>query len=169
MKFLLYSFLGLMFFASSGIYAQDKTDFQEQYSKEYKQRIQKEYLFRTYIPKDLFDAFKQLNKLTDEKSTAKFKSAPEDVVVKKLHFSLGRWMIHNWQFYEGSRFSHYLKGMGLSYPDDMASFVIRTYHRKLNNKPLGIADLVKEIEEKIKLQNKELIENASNVETIEKN
>ena len=67
---------------------------------EYQRRIKKEYLNRVYIPKDLADCFIQLNKLIDEESKAKFKRAPEEVVVRKLHFSLGRWMIHYWSFYQ---------------------------------------------------------------------
>ena len=61
----------------------------------------------------------------------------------KLHFSLGRWISHNWGFYEGSRLSHYIKtNLGITYPDDMSRFIIVTYHRNLNRKPLDVKTLM---------------------------
>ncbi len=117
---------------------------------EYQRRIKKEYLNRVYIPKDLADCFIQLNKLIDDESQAKFKNAPEDVVVRKLHFSLGRWMIHNWSFYQGSRLSAYLKDLGVHYPDDMARFIIITYHRNLNRNELKVKELVTVFQEERK-------------------
>ncbi len=118
--------------------------FEQSFEKEYSKRIQKEYLNGVYIPKDLADSFVQLSKLTDNASEQKFKNAPEEFAAKKLHFSLGRWMIYNWQFYEGSRLSHYFRQMGLTHPDDMAQFIIVTYHRHLNKKPLNPKPLIEE-------------------------
>lgn len=109
---------------------------------EYQKRIKKEYLNRVYIPKDLADCFIQLNKLIDEESKRKFKTAPEEVVARKLHFSLGRWMMVNWSFYQGSRLSAYLKNIGIFYPDDMARFIIISYHRNLNRKELKVKEQV---------------------------
>jgi len=110
----------------------------EQFQKEYEKRITKERLYGVYIPKDLADAFGQLNRLTAESSRQSFKSAPEAVAAKKLHFSLGRWITHNWGFYGGSRLSHYIKEVGITHPDDQARFVIVSYHRYLNKKPLEV-------------------------------
>lgn len=96
-----------------------------------------------YIPKDLDDAFKELSDLSSPESLQKFKLSDEMTAAKKLHFGLGRWIIYNWNFYEGSRFSHYLKQKGLSHPDDMAKFVMICFHRHLNNKPLEEEELIK--------------------------
>lgn len=114
----------------------------EQYERAYQRRIKQERLYGIYIPKDLADAFNELNKKIDAESEQKFKSAPEDVVADRLFFSLGRWIIHNWGFYGGSRFSVYLKDLGLSHPDDMARFIIITYHRNLNRVPLEVKPLL---------------------------
>lgn len=119
--------------------------FEEAFEKEYQRRIKKEYLYRVYIPKDLADAFIQLNRLSDRESINKFKGAPEEVASRKLHFSLGRWIIHNWGFYGGSRLSHYLKNLGLTHPDDMARFIIMTYHRNLNKKKLDVKPLIEQL------------------------
>ncbi len=85
--------------------------------------------------------FVELNKKTAQESRQALKNAGEEEAARKLHFSLGRWIIYNWGFYEGSRLSHYLKGLGVSHPDDQAKFIITTYHRYLNNVPLAVKDL----------------------------
>ncbi len=115
---------------------------EEAIEAEFQKRIKKEYLNRVYIPKDLADCFIQLNKLIDDDSKKKFKIAPEEVVSRKLHFSLGRWMMVNWSFYQGSRLSAYLKDLGIHEPDDMARFIIISYHRNLNRKELKIKEQI---------------------------
>ncbi len=119
---------------------------EDEFELAYQKRIKKEYVNNVYIPKDLADAFIQLNRLIDEDSKKKFLSVPDSIAAKKLHFSLGRWMIHNWGFYEGSRFSHYLKGLGIFFPDDMAKFIIITYHRNLTKSELKVKELMESIQ-----------------------
>lgn len=142
--------LSLQFVIIFGLLAQDPAKTADAYEKNYNARIQKEYLFGTYIPQDLTDAYVQLNKLISDESKKKFKNASEDDAVHKLHFSLGRWMAHNWGFYGGSRLSHFLNTLGLKDPDDMTTFIIRTYHRNLNKKPLDAEKLINELIQKRK-------------------
>jgi len=141
----------LIILLSATTYAQDKPavkkdKFETDFDKEYQRRIQKECLYRVYIPKDLADAFVNLNRLTDKESIAKFKNASEEDAAIKLRASLGRWMTYNWGFYRGSRLSHYLKKIGLSHPEDMAQFIIITYHRNLNKKKLDVKALIESIQ-----------------------
>ena len=112
----------------------------DSYERIYQKRIKRERLNGVYIPKDLTDCFIQLNRLIDNESKAKFRAMSEEAAAQKLHFSLGRWIIHNWGFYTGSRLSHYLRDLGVSYPDDMARFIIISYHRNLNRKKLNIKE-----------------------------
>lgn len=114
----------------------------------YNRRIRKAYLYGVYIPKDMGEAFNELNKKIDDESKVKFKVVLEEIAAKKLHFSLGRWMMHNWSFYEGSRFADYLKKLGVTHPDDMANFTIILYHRHVNKKPLDVKPLVVAFKEK---------------------
>ena len=118
------------------------------YKAKYEKNIKLTKINGTYIPGTLKEAHKRITKLTPKESIAKFKSAPEKEVCKKLHFGIGRWLIINWNFYEGSRISHLLKTKGVLHPDDMAQFLLRTYHRTLNDKPLDeevlVAELAKE-------------------------
>jgi hypothetical protein len=117
------------------------------FEKQYQERILQEVLNGVYIPFDLDDAFGELERLSDRDMIVKFQSANEDTIAKKLHFSLGRWMIRNWGFYEGSRLSHYLKEAGLAFPDDMAKFIIVSWHRKLNQKPIDQESQILAIQE----------------------
>lgn len=126
-----------------------------QESSSYEQNIKKEYINDVYIPINLDEAIEELNRLADKQAIAKFKEGDEELVSKKLHFGLGRWIIHNWNMYEGSRFSHYLRKEGISFPDDMARFVIVSFHRHLNNKDLDIENRIKIIKEKRKKEYEE--------------
>ena len=122
----------------------------KEFDKMYKRRIRQKVLNRVYIPKDMAEAFNELNKKIDDGSKKKFMTVPEEMAARRLHFSLGRWLITNWSFYEGSRFAHYLREIGITHPDDMAQFTMRTYHRHLNKKPLDVKPLIIEIKERRK-------------------
>lgn len=120
------------------LFAQTPEEFQANYAK----RITQEMINGVYIPYDLDDAFSELVRLSDPKGIAEFKGAPEDSIRRKLHFGLGRWMLINWGFEEGSRMSHYMKGRGVSLPDDMVEVIIVTWHRNLHGKPIRFEDEV---------------------------
>lgn len=115
--------------------------------KQYQQRIKKDVINGVYIPADLAECFVELNKKISKESKAKFKVMSEAEAATKLHFSLGRWIWHNWSFYEGSRLSVYLNKVGVHHPEDMARLIIITYHRYLNKKPLEVKELAEKINE----------------------
>lgn len=120
---------------------------QKAYQKEYAKNIKKSRINNVYIPKSLDDAFQELSQLAQGKSIAKFKNAPEDVIARKLHFGLGKWISYNWNLDRGSRYGHYLKSLGLKNTDDMVQFTIVSFHRHLNNKSLDIEAQVKKFDE----------------------
>jgi hypothetical protein len=101
----------------------------------YNSNIKKTKLYGVYIPKDLDDAFLELNRLSPPEAIEKLKTTDEVTMAKRLHFGLGKWISHNWNLTEGSRFSHYLKGLGLEFTDDMINFTLVSYHRFLMKKP----------------------------------
>jgi len=115
------------------------------FERQYRERIEQESLYGVYIPKDLGDVFSQLEQLTSREARNSYRNAKEREAVRKLHFSLGRWMIYNWGFYEGSRLTRYLNRYGVSHPDDMARFLMTCWHRYLNKKELDIPTLVEEL------------------------
>lgn len=113
-------------------------DFENDFNKAYEENIQKKRINDVYIPKDVFDAIEELNRLSGDGGRDKLVQASEQLVRERLLFGLGRWMIVNWHFYEGSRLSHYLKNMGISHPDHMAEFLIVSYYRYLRKEPLEL-------------------------------
>ncbi len=141
-------FAGLVFLVSFHCISQEIITDKKAFDKQYQERIKQEVLDGVYIPVDLWDAMNELERLTDPDMIEKFKNAPEDTIAIKLHFSLGRWIILNWGFYEGSRLSHTLKEAGLSFPDDMARFIIVSWHRKLNDLPLDVENQIRVFQEK---------------------
>jgi hypothetical protein len=114
----------------------------------YKSNIKKSKLYNVYIPKDLDDAFAELDRLSPKESLERLKKIDEVTMARKLHFGLGKWISHNWNLVEGSRFSHYLRGLGLVYVDEMVDFMLVSYYRHLTQKPQDIAERVKTYEKK---------------------
>lgn len=112
------------------------------YEQQYQERITKDRLFGVYIPRNLDEAIRELDKQISPEARDRVKAAPEDRICSLLHPKLGQWMIINWGFYEGSRLSHYLRTAGVTYPDDMADVIILAYHRKINDQPVLLKDLV---------------------------
>lgn len=112
-----------------------------EYEQVYAQRIVQSKLNGQYIPKDIFDAFNELNRLTDTASRAKFKSMTEYEVEHKIFFSLGRWICSNWSLYDGSRYGHYLREAGLSFPEDQAIATMLCWHRKLHGKDIAFKEI----------------------------
>ncbi len=131
--------------AYSQAMADDSSSAAKAYQKEYNKNIKLTKINGVYIPGSLEEAFSRLEKLSPPASIAKFQTGEESIVAKKLHYGIGRWMIANWNFFGGSRFSHLLKTKGIVHPDDMAQFVIRTFHRHLNNKALDEEALIDEL------------------------
>jgi hypothetical protein len=157
----MYKIIAILFFTTPFLVLAQKyepADTESAYKAQYEERIKKERLFGRYIPKDLNDAFSQLDQLVEEKDRLTFRLLSEYDATHKLYFSFQRWIINNWGFDGGSRFSHYLKGIGLAHPEDMATFVTLTYHRKLNKRELdvkGLAEALKEDRRKAYLKTRQ--------------
>ncbi len=145
-------FLFLSFLISSqfsSIVAQTGDSIEEA-EKRYNSNIRKSKIDGIYIPENIGDAIQEIIRLSPTESIQKYKSANEDFVVKRLHFGLGKWLAENWNFYEGSRYSHYLRLKGVTHPDDMIDFTLRSLHRHLNEVPLDIEGRAQMIREKRK-------------------
>ena len=136
-----------------------------EYEATYAARIKQEVINGVYIPSNLEDAFAELQRLSDPNGMIQFKSSPEDSIRRKLHFGLGRWILINWGLEEGSRYSHYLKGLGVSVPDDMVRLTIVGWHRHLNNRPLKLEEELKAIEERME---KEQLEREKNKQVVKR-
>lgn len=111
---------------------------EELYNAKYEANIKLEYINDVYIPVDVAEAMVQLDELSNEEGRKRMLEAPEELAAERLVFGLGKWMILHWNFFEGSRLSEHLKGFGVTFPDDMAKFLIVSYHRYLRQAPLEL-------------------------------
>ena len=118
---------------------------EKRFNEQYNRNIKKSRINGVYIPKNLSEAFDELKALSSEESLNKFKSVEADLVISRLHYGLGRWMIMNWNFYDGSRLSHNIKEYGVTHPDDMARFILFTFHNHLNGIDIDEAGIAKKI------------------------
>jgi hypothetical protein len=166
MKLMKYLFLVHMMLLQLIVMAQPElqpANNKKEFEENYKWRVQQTTLAGQYIPKDLPDAISELNKLTDESSREKFKKMTEQDAEHKLFFSLGRWISSNWSLYEGSRFSQYLKEVGITFPDDQAISVILAWHRTLNKKEINFKEIRDRLVDKRKKEQEERIRNKQTI------
>ncbi len=147
-KYLLTLLYGVMALFAAQAQMSKPVETDAEFEKNYAWRIRQEKLNGVYIPRDLLNCFDELNRLIEPKAKQKFMSMSEYDAYHKLYFSLGRWIIQNWGFYEGSRLSDYFRKMGISYPEDMAQIIITSYHRHLNKVPLEVKAQVEALKEK---------------------
>jgi hypothetical protein len=108
----------------------------------YYDRVKQEKLDGVYIPRDLYDCFKELDKAMDAKAKETFMAFSDEEVDAKTHGTLGLWLKTRWQMEEGSRIWEYFRKMGVPHPEYAVGIIIQTYHRKLNNRELGVKELV---------------------------
>ena len=154
--------LAQLIYLFNPVCAQDS--FEKEFDEQYQQNITAETLNGVYIPADLDDVIKELNRLSTPEGRSKMASGTEQVVKERLIHGLGKWMLVNWNLFEGSRISHFLKGLGISHPDDMVEFMIVTYYRHLNQLPQEIEMRAKEMQERHKKRLERLKEGAIEIE-----
>lgn len=132
---------------------------EESYEAEPKEiRVQKAILNGQYIPKDIADAVKELDKRMDDDAKKIFAALTEEESSYKAFMSFGRWMMIKWGMEEGSRLTAYFESQQIGFVEDMIRILMVTYHRHLNGKPTDPSDLFefyrtkrqKEYQEKLK-------------------
>jgi hypothetical protein len=95
--------------------------------------------FGVYIPKDIYDAHKELDKMLSIELKEEMKSGSEGDLIK-YHFGLGRWMRNNWALWAGSNLSEWFNSQGIRHPDDMSGIILDSYFRHLRDEPLGLKE-----------------------------
>lgn len=94
-----------------------------------------------YIPKDLEDCFRELNKNLRPEDIEKIKSG--EITVSSMHFGLGMGLRNRWELWGGSRLAKYFNSIGINHPDDMSGIILESYVRKLRGEPLLLEEQVK--------------------------
>lgn len=110
----------------------------------------------SYIPKNLYDAFQQLDTILEPDYKKRFIVEDEEIAVSKEHFGLRMGLRNSWRLWGSSRlqrsiFSEY----GIKHPDRQSTFILTLYHRRLRGVDLDIDQLKKIIQEQEAQQEEE--------------
>ena len=96
-----------------------------------------------YIPKNLDDAFDQLDQLLSSENIYTLKALQSEDDLARYHFGLGLWMRNNWGLWRGSRLTKHFNDLGIYHPDDMSAIILVSYWRRLNNLPIKLEEQIK--------------------------
>lgn len=115
------------------------------WSKEDKVRYTTDSLRGHYIPKDLNDTFKSLDKIYSNSIKIEItKLAEKDYVYGNYRLGIGLWMRNNWQLWGGSRLSKYFRDNNISHPESMSVVILESYYRYLKNEDIRFEEQIKE-------------------------
>lgn len=95
-----------------------------------------------YIPKDLDDALKEMQRMLPASVVAEMKQGSEQNM-GRYHFGLGTWMRNNWGLWGGSQLAQWFKPRGVWHPDDMSGILLKSFWRVLHDKPILLEEQVK--------------------------
>ena len=82
-----------------------------------------------YIPKDLDDAVRELNKLIRPEDKELIKRGEIDSA--DMHFGLGMGLRNSWGLWGGSQLAVYFKQQGITHPDSMSGYILDAFCRNL--------------------------------------
>lgn len=102
--------------------------------EELKKRLVAEKIDGVYIPKNLEEAFPELDRLLSEIDKKEMRALPGRKEMIKYHLTLGMWMRNNWRLWGGSRLQKYFIDKGVTHPEAMSSVVLYYYHDWLSGK-----------------------------------
>jgi hypothetical protein len=101
-----------------------------------------------YIPKNLEDAFQQLDSLLEPYYKERFILEDEETAVRKEHHGLGMSIRNSWCLWGSSRLQRYIYSeYGIKQPDSQSSFILTLYYRKLKGLDLNIEQIKAKIQE----------------------
>jgi len=92
-----------------------------------KKRLVAEQIDGRYIPKDLGEAFAELDKSLSEINRKEMSELPKRSDMIQYHMGLGMWMRNNWGLWGGSRLQKYFTDKGMTHPDNMSSVILFYY------------------------------------------
>lgn len=108
----------------------------------YKERLKQEKINGNYIPRDLLDAFRELDKIIVGAARENFMNFSDDEVDKRTHRKIGFILKERWGMYEGSRYTGFFRRMGISGIEHMIGITIQSYHRYLHKEDLKVREQV---------------------------
>jgi hypothetical protein len=91
-----------------------------------------------YVPKDLNEALEILSCKWPEKEIKEFKALKEENLAE-FHFGAGLSMRNNWGLWQGNNeLVREFNKIGIHHPDDMSAIILKSFHRRLNNKDIDL-------------------------------
>jgi hypothetical protein len=97
-------------------------------------RIKQDTLDGVYIPKDLEDCFRELDKLLTENNREKF----GETMPAYYHMGLGTNLRNRWGLWSSSRLREFFLDLGITHPDDMSSIILNSYHHYVNGNEVTV-------------------------------
>lgn len=92
-----------------------------------------------YIPVDIEDCIRELNKILPKQFIDEFLSIAENEL-SKYHFGLGSNLRNNWGLWkQNSRLNQYFTQFGIVSADDMSSIILACFWDILNGKPANLS------------------------------
>ncbi len=101
----------------------------------------------TYIPTDLDDAHRELQRLLTAKEIQHIKTMHSQSGMIEYHMGLGLWLRNNWGLWHESRLARYFDQLGIYHADDMSGLILETFWCKLHDQPFKIEDRASESQE----------------------
>ena len=96
----------------------------------------------TYIPKDLNDAVRELNKIIRPEDKERIKSGEIDAI--GMHMGLGMGLRNRWGLWRGSRLANYFNQNGVGHPDSMSHFILEAFCRDLRGKEYDLLAMMRD-------------------------
>lgn len=95
-------------------------------------------LFGIYIPKDMEDCFRVLDKKISDSLKHDIKKMTADSFLHLTYRSFGMYLRNSWQLWGGSRFSKYLRDYGNCEAEGMSLYVLDNYYNYLQGKEINL-------------------------------
>lgn len=102
----------------------------------------KEQKKEVYIPKDLDDCFRELDRLLRPDDIEKIKKG--EIKAIEMHMGLGMGLRNQWGLWGGSHLAKYFNQMGIFHPDDMSGIILESYVRRLQKLPIRLEEQIAE-------------------------
>ena len=96
-----------------------------------------------YLPKNIEDVINFMDYKWKEEDKTTFKNKPERIAVSELHFTYGMYIRNSWLRNGNPKLQEYFYRKKIFHLDDMSSIILLAFHRKLNNKKLGLNEIFK--------------------------
>jgi|GEM_PF-1011715 len=97
-----------------------------------------DYIEGVYIPKNLSECFKELNRLLKQDDKENIKLNGEKKFMAEYHFSIGLWIRNNWGLWRGSALSKYFNSLEIYHPDDMSGIILNSYYNYLSGNDIQL-------------------------------